>query len=369
MRQMPSRMLSPARRIRGALVMGAALALVAACSGPDKQAPLAPLPALQSAAVGSGQDASGSRWDGVVEAVRQATLSAQTNGRVTAVLADVNDHVQAGQVLVRLTAVEQQAGASAANAQLQAANATVNEAHQTYQRYQSLVGQQYVSKAQLDQAKAAYDSALAQQNAARAQLAQAAQQTDYTVVRAPYAGIVAARDVEPGEAVAPGAPLLTVYAPEALRVEVQVPQSVADAIRARPEASIEIEGKRIQAQQVIVYPAADPASHSVTVRVVLPANTVAAPGVTAKVTFPVNAAGQMITVPAGSVVRRGELTAVYVLGDGTVTLRQVRLGDVLGDRIEVLSGLRADERIATDPLAALEALTTQREHSAGAAHD
>lgn len=369
MRQADFQSWTPTRRMSGALVLVLAAALLAGCAGKDEQAPLAPLGPLDAVTVGAGPDNAGSRWDGVVEAVRQATLSAQTSGRVTAVLADVNDPVQAGQVLVRLTAVEQQAGANTARAQLQAATAAANEARLTYQRYQSLVGQQYVSKAQLDQAKAAYDSAVAQQAAARAQLAQAAQQTDYTAVRAPYAGLVAARNVEPGEAVAPGTPLMVVYAPGDLRVEVQVPQSVSDAIRARPEASIDVDGKTIQARQVIVYPSADPASHSVTVRAILPAGADVRPGMTAKVTFPIASAQSVVTVPQDAVVRRGELTGVYVLADGTVTLRQVRLGDEVGTSIEVLSGLKPGDRIATDPLAALEALTKQREASAGAAHD
>jgi RND family efflux transporter MFP subunit len=361
--------LPPARRISGALVLALVAVLATGCNGPDRQAALAPLGSLDTLVVGSGVDDVGSRWDGVVEAVRQASLSAQTSGRVTAVLADVNDPVQAGQVLVRLTAVEQQAGAATARAQLQAATAAADEARLTYQRYQSLVGQQYVSKSQLDQAKAALDSAVAQQNAARAQLAQAAQQTDYTVVRAPYAGLVAAREVEPGEAVAPGTPLMVVYAPGELRVEVQVPQSVADAIRARPQATIETDGRSIPARQVIVYPSADPASHSVTVRAILPDGTSARPGMTAKVTFPIASSVQVVSVPDSTLVRRGELTGVYVLADGSVTLRQVRVGDQVGTRIEVLSGLKPGERIATDPLAALEALTRQRAASAGATHE
>lgn len=204
----------------------------------------------------------------------------------------------------------------------------------------------------------------------RAQLSAAGQGADYTIVRAPYAGIVAARRVEPGEAVAPGQPLLTVYAPDDLRIEVQVPQSEADAIRARPGARVVFDdGVSVDARQVVVYPGADPLSHSVTVRVLLPQMaTPVAPGTTAKVVFPINAGihsgihggDAALRVPEQAIVRRGELTGVYVLKDGTLTLRQLRPGAREGDSVEVLAGLRAGDVVALDPEAALQALIEQR---------
>ena len=130
---------------------------------------------------------------------RVAALSAQTSGRVTEVLHDVNDRVDSGEVLVRLSAVEQQASVDAARAQLQLAEAT-------YQRMSGLAASQFVSKMQLDQARAERD-------AARAQLANVSQASAYTTIRALYAGIVSARAVEPGESVGVGQPLMTVFAP------------------------------------------------------------------------------------------------------------------------------------------------------------
>ena len=113
---------------------------------------------------------------------------------------------------------------------------------------------------------------LASRDAASAQLAQAEQQLDYTVVRAPYAGMIAARHVELGETVAPGQPLFTLYAPGALRLEVQVPQADADALRPEAAATVTLpDGRAVPAAKVIVYPSADPLAHSTTVRVMLPA--------------------------------------------------------------------------------------------------
>lgn len=337
-------------------------ALLAACGGEPAATAPPPLPPLATFVVGAAGAPVGRVWDGVVEAVQQAQLGAQTSGRVVHVAVDVGDRVQVGEVLLRLTAVEQQAGADTARAQLRAAEAAAVEAEAGYRRFASLAGGQYVSRAQLDLARATRDSAVAARDAARAQLAHAGQQAGYTVVRAPFAGIVDARRVEPGESVVPGQPLLAMHAPGALRMEVQVPQSEADAIRAAGRASIVLaDGRRLEAAQVIVYPAADPLTHSVGVRVALPAVVPApAPGVTAKVEFPIAAGGAAILVPASALVQRGELVAVYVIDGNRIALRQLRLGAREGDHVEVLAGLRRGETVAADPVAALQALAARR---------
>ena len=323
-----------------------ALALAACGAGDPAQAP--PMPELPTFQVEAGAGMPGRGWDGVVEAVREAGLTAQTIGRVAEVRHDVNDRVAAGEVLVRLTAVEQQAGVDAARAQLQLAEAT-------YKRMAGLAANQYVSKMQLDQARAERD-------AARAQLANVGQQSAYTTIRAPYAGIVSARAVEPGESVGIGQPLMTLFAPEALRIEVSVPQADAEAIRSNPQARVRFDdGRSVDAVQVTVFPTADAASHAVKVRVQLPALEQAAwPGNTARVVFPALKDGAGVRVPVSALLRRGEVNAAYVLADGRVTLRQLRVGERVGDEVEVIAGLHAGERIAVDPVAAMQALAAAR---------
>ncbi|WP_159015561.1 efflux RND transporter periplasmic adaptor subunit [Cognatiluteimonas profundi] len=354
------------------LLLASLVLALAACGSGTQTVELPPLPRLASHTVQAATVDGGRAWDGVVEAVQQAQLTAQTAGRVTVVAVDVNDRVAAGEVLLRLTAVEQQAGANTARAQLRAAEAAAVEAEANFRRYDALASGQYVSRAQIDQARAARDSAVASRDAARAQLAQAGQQADYTVVRAPYAGIVSARLVEPGESVAPGQPLLAMYAPGALRIQVQVPQSDAEAIRSAGRAAVLLDdGRRLDAASVAVFPSADPATHSVAVRVILPAMEQApSPGATAKVLFPIagKADTGAVRIPRSALVQRGEVSGVYVIDGNRLMLRQLRLGRPAGDGVEVLAGLKPGERIATDPVAALQALVSQRD-AAGVKHD
>ncbi len=354
--------------MRLAVVILGALAVVACGEKPRSPVGLAK-PSLVTVAVGGGDGAGSRSWDGVVEAVRQAVLSAQTTGRISAMSVDVNDAVAEGAVLLRLTGVEQQAGVDTARAQLKAAEAVLVEAESRFSRSTELVGRQLVSRADHDLARAARDSASAARDASAAQLRQAEQQAAYTVVRAPFAGLIATRDVEPGEAVAPGQRLLSLYAPGALRVEVQVPQVDGAAIRAAGAAQVLLaDGRRLAARSVTVYPSADPLTHTVTVRVQLPALEGApAPGMTATVLFPLPGVTGAVRIPAATLVQRGEVSAVYVVTDTGVTLRQLRLGERLGEQVQVLAGLQGDERIAVDPVAATQWLVTQ--HQGGAAHE
>ena len=356
-------------------LLPALLAVALAACGGEKAAALPPLGEVATFEVAAGSGLPGPGWDGVVEAVRRADLSAQTSGRVATIQVDVNDRVKAGDVLLRITAVEQDAGANTARAQLRAAEASAAEAEQTYRRYAALAGNQYVSKLQLDQARATRDAAVAARDAARAQLAQAAQQAAYTVVRAPFAGVVAARDVEPGETVSPGQPLVSVYEPRELRIEVTVPQTRAEAIRRDPRATVVLPGGReVAPAEVIVFPAADAASHSVNVRVRLPdLDPLPAPGTTAKVVFDADAQGGAggkapLRIPASAISQRGELSAVYVKQGDRLLLRQLRIGARIGDQVEVISGLQAGDVVARDPVAALQALAAQRKAAEGG-HD
>ena len=161
-------------------------------------------------------------WDGTVEAVNRATVSAQTSGRVAEILYDVDDFVEAGAVIMRFTDTEQRAALGRAEAAAQEAEARFAEADNEHRRIFAMYENGTVAKARYDQAKANFDAAVARLEAARAGVTGAKEQLDYTVVRAPYAGIVSERHVEVGELVRPGEPLMSGLSLEQLRVTVDV---------------------------------------------------------------------------------------------------------------------------------------------------
>lgn len=295
-------------------------------------------------------------WDGVVEAVNHATITAQTHARVIELPYEVNDVVAKGDVLVRFTDVEQKSARDAAQAQVAAAQATYQEATASYERIARLHAKGFVSTTQRDQQHVQRDAAQAALASARAQLDQAGQTLDYTVLRAPYAGIITHRFVQVGEAVQAGPPspqpLIAMQSLDGLRVNVQVPQSAVDAIRRFDAADVLLDGdgvRRVAASSVSVFPYADPHTHTFNVRLTLPGGDSGLyPGMTVKVAF---ASGETkrLLLPVSALVQRGELLGVYVLGEHDVALRQLRLGHRYGDRIEVLAGLDSGERIAVDP--------------------
>lgn len=303
-------------------------------------------------------------WDGVVEAVNQVTITAQTNARVRELPHDVNDRVAKGDVLVRFSDVEQQSARQAAQAQIASAQAAYKDAQASYERIAAVYAKGYVSTAQMDQQRAARDGARAALDAARAQSANVGQQLDYTVLRAPFAGIITRRFVHVGEAVQAGPPspqpLIQLQALDDLRVNVTVPQSTVEAIRQFHAAAILSGDRRIPAGAVEVFPYADPQTHAFNVRLPLPPDTGGLyPGMTVKVAFATGMAKRLL-VPASAVIQRGELVGVYVVNANQVALRQLRIGEHDGNQVEVLAGLDDGERVASDPQAAVTWLIKQR---------
>ncbi len=280
--------------------------------------------------------------DSVIEAVHQSTVSAQTSGRITDVMVDVDDYVNKGDIIVRFRDREQQAA-------LKAAVARAEEARSSFNRMKDLLARKLVSRAEYDRAEAGLKSA----NAAREQ---AQEQVEHTVVRAPYSGIVVKRHVEPGETASPGQPLMTGISLEKLRAIAEVPQSHIVSVRKLARARVIFptqENASVVGETLTISPYADPISHTFKVRVDLPEGQHGVyPGMFAKVAF-VTDEVQRLLIPAEAVVHRSEVTAVYVIKDQQISFRQIRVGKTLDDgRIEVLAGLDAGEKVALEPIRA-----------------
>jgi len=294
--------------------------------------------------------------DGLVEATRQSTVSAQIGGRVKEINFDVGDRVNKGQVILRIDEREAAQALAGSQAQLLQAQANMQNAKSAYERARQLFAQKFISQAALDKAQADYKVALAQAAGSEAGAGQASLVHGYTAVIAPYSGLVAARLVEIGEMVMPGKPLMTGFDPAEMRVVVSVPQDKLADIGMRPDAMVEVPSlnRWIKPASATVQPVADARTHSTQLRVYLPKNEAGVyPGMFVRAHFVVGKASKLV-IPASAVLRRSEVVAVYVVDEtGGVKLRQVRLGEATSDgAVEVLAGLNPGEKVALDPVKA-----------------
>jgi len=301
--------------------------------------------------------------EGVVEATRQSTVSAQITGRVKEVNFDVGDKVKKGQIILRIDEREADQALAGSQAQLQQSQAALQNAQVSYERSKQLFAKKFISQSALDKALSDYRMAQAQTAASEAKAKQSALAQAYTSVIAPYAGVVSARMVELGEMVTVGKPLLTGFDPSQMRVIVNVPQYKLADIGKRPKVSVEIPSlsRWIKAASVVVQPSADARTHSTQVKVMLPKNeTGLYPGMFVRAHFVVGKVNKLL-IPNSAVVRRSEVVAVYVVDEkGKISLRQVRVSDEGGENeVEVLSGLNRGERVAVNAVKAGMSLKLQ----------
>lgn len=332
-------------------------------------APLAPAWAAVDVATTLVQLAPGGRSleiDGMVEPIKQATVAAQVGGSVLSLSVKAGDHVKAGQTLASIDARVASAGVAQSDAAVAQADAYLRNARTQLDRTRELRTQGYMSQAALDNAENQFKAAEAAVQQAQAGRSQAALARGFASVTAPFEGLVLATHLDAGDLAAPGRPVVTVYAPGALRAVVQVPASQAPLARAAQRIEVQLPDQRwVSPVRRTDLPTADPVSQTVEWRLdlgkadgagLLPGQTVrvrfanAAAGATAG--GATSAAANRLNVPLAAVLQRGELTGVYVAQGRQFVLRAVRTGAVQGDQIQVLAGLKAGERIALDAVRA-----------------
>jgi RND family efflux transporter MFP subunit len=353
------------RRVGSAAVTLLLVGALGACS--ETEAPVATTagPQVPVMAVGQSRSVAGLTLDGNLQAVQHSVLSAQASGRVAQLLVKAGDPVRKGQALAVIDDRATQAGvsqsqASVAQAEAELANAQANEA-----RVRDLHAQGFVAKAALEIAQAQLKGAQAGAAAARAGQTQSSLAQGFTRVSAPFDGVVMQTPLEAGALAMPGTAIVTVYAPQPMRAEVHVPASFQAQAVAAQRVEVQLPGTDTWVKPSNVYNAraADAVSQTVLWRMALnPSDTAAqVPGRSLKVRFvgaSNDSAVERLVVPSSAVLRRGELTAVYVVsepaqGRTQFVLRAVRVGPSTADgQVMVLTGLRAGERLALDPVRA-----------------
>jgi RND family efflux transporter MFP subunit len=239
------------------------------------------------------------------------------------------------------------------------AQAELRNAQANFDRTRDLLAKGFISAAAMDAADSQLKSAQAGRDQANAAQKQSGLTQGFTRVTAPFDALVWQTSAEVGDLAFPGKALLTLYAPLPLRVVVQIP--VSRSAQLRQDAAIEfaVPGKNGEAQwirpsQVTRLPTADAVAQTVEWRLELPASAASSvlPGQPIRVRF---AAGQTqrLVIPNSAVLRRGELTAVYVVSGKGFALKAIRIGsDHPGQGVEVLAGLTDSDQVALDPIRA-----------------
>ncbi len=322
----------PVRALGAAAWFAAALATTA----PTHAASAAVVPTAVVQAAGG---AAGFQIDGSLQPLRQSTVAAQVGGNILVLAVKAGDRVKAGQLIARIDERSAQAGLAQSEAGVAQAEATLRNARAHAERTRDLRAQGFISQAAVDVAESQLAAAQAGLLQAQAGRSQAALSRGFASVTAPFDAVVLATHVE--------------------AAVVQLPASRSAAARAAPSIEIELpDGRRVAPARRTDLPTADPVSQTVEWRLELAREDVAGllPGQTVRVLFAgaaaPSAAPSRLTVPAGAVLRRGELTAVYAVQEGQFVLKAVRLGATHGGAVEVLAGLKAGERVALDPVRA-----------------
>jgi len=299
-------------------------------------------------------------FDGVVEAVRNTAIAAQVPGAVVELKAKTGDRVSQGQILLRIDARSAQQNSAAAAAQVLAARSSLDLAKKEFERQRHLFEKEYISQAALERAEAQYRATSAQLSVQIAEASAAHIQTDFFVVKAPYAGVISEVSVSLGDMAMPGRTLLTIYDATAMRVSAPIPQNVLSGISLDEPITVEFPGlppgqRTLKLSNAQILPTADNTTHAMQLRVPMPQTfTAAAPGTFARVWIKTRqSAATRLYVPSSAIVHRAEVTGLYVVGkDGRPLLRQVRMGARTENLTEILSGVSLGEHVALDPQAA-----------------
>ena len=313
---------------------------------------------------------------GTVRARTSAAIASKILGSVREVRVHSGDAVAAGQLLVTIdsrdleVAVRQAQAAreealsargeadhavASALAGLELAQATFRRMSDLFQKT-SVSNQEYdEANARLKAAQAAYDMAVAKRAQVAAKIQQAAEAVSaaevmrgYAEIRAPFAGIVTEKPVEPGAMAIPGTPLLTVEQHGALRLEVPVEESFLASIRVGQPVTVTLDSldRTLEARVSEVGPLVDPASRAFVVKIDLPAVPSLRSGVYGRAKFS-RGVRTAVVVPSAAVAEQGQLQSVMVVEEKTARTRLVTLGQKQGDLVEILSGLNAGERVVS----------------------
>jgi RND family efflux transporter MFP subunit len=316
-------------------LLALAVAALGTAAPPGRAARADPPPAVKVRAARTDAPGGGALVPAAVQAAKQATVATRIAAQVREVHVREGQRVRAGERLVSLAGEDVRGGLAAAESGLAAA-----AAHE--QRIRTLLREEAATPAELEQAVAQRAQAEAAVAAGRATLS-------YAELRAPFAGTVQARLVEPGDLVGPGQPLVVVEG-DGLELVASLGEQEARGVAVGAALAFEAGAARGTAVVTALAEGADRLSHRRTLRArVEVSEGELRSGAFARVALPEGAAAEGVWVPHTALVARGDLDGVFVAEGGRAELRWVALGERLGERVRVRAGVRPGEVVVDAP--------------------
>jgi RND family efflux transporter MFP subunit len=288
------------------------------------------------------------RTSGTIASARHTTVSSNILARIESITVRSGSEVKEGDILVRLDRRDLEARVGAARQAVSGARATLDLARSERDRVEGLWASNVASMQQLEQARARHELARSAYDRAREQLRDAEVAMSHAEILSPVSGRVVDRLAEPGDTAAPGAPLLRIYDPGALRLEMPVRESLAIRMKPGDAIRVHIEAVNRDFDGTIdeIVPYAEPGARTFLVKVRLAADPRLFSGMFGRADVPAGERTRLL-IPQTAVRRIGQLEyASVVRADGSIERRLITTGPhETSDRIEVLSGLSAGEYV------------------------
>lgn len=299
-----------------------------------------------------------------LQSLNSAAIHARTTGYLRERFVDIGDTVRKGQVLARLEAPELEQQLAAARADLQTAQANQKLAATTAARWSTLLEREAVSKQAADEKQADLAAKTAVSNAAQANVERLRTLVGYTLLTAPFDGVVTSRSAEIGALVSVGGagtpPLFVIDDISRIRASVRIPQLYSARIQTGMDVKLslpELPGHPFTATVNRSAGAIDPVSGTVLVEMQADnADRVLKPGAYAQANFPISGDESVVTLPPSALIMGAEGPRVAgVDRAGKVELRSVTLGRDRGKVVEVLTGLTVSDEVINNPPDSLQA--------------
>lgn len=326
--------------------------VLAACAKPAAT-PQDDVRPVRSMTVSLTRDAVQATYSGEIRARVESRLGFKVAGKVMERLVEVGAHVMPGQPLLRLDPHDSALSAESSAAQTEAAQIKLRQSRVDLERYERLFDERFISKAALDQYKLNYETAASQLKSAQAQQRLSLNQRAYTVLTADRAGVITAIDMEVGQVISAGQPVLTLAADGAREVLVSIPESRVEEVRRAKQFRVStwVDPQHFHAATLReLAPDADKATRTYAARIAIADHDDALRlGMTASVQVENLEEAAAIRVPLSAIHHQDHIATVWVIepANSTLASRPVTLGAASRDSVQVFQGLHEGEVIVT----------------------